>query len=173
LSAEATFDPPTKPLDEDGQGVPYALYGFGAQLAEVEIDLDLGTVRVLKLTAAHDVGRAINPTLIEGQIEGGAAQGLGMALMEEFVPGRGENLHDYLIPTIGDMPPVESILIEDPSPIGPFGAKGIGEQALIPTAPAILNAIYDGVGVRIRKLPATPDKVRAAILARAKGESHV
>lgn len=173
LSAEATFDPPTKPLDEDGQGVPYAIYGFGAQLAEVEIDLDLGTVRVLRLTAAHDVGRAINPTLIEGQIEGGAAQGLGMALMEEFVPGRGENLHDYLIPTIGDMPPVESILIEDPSPIGPYGAKGIGEQALIPTAPAILNAIYNAVGVRIRKLPATPDKVRAAILARAKGESHV
>ena len=173
LRAEATFDPPTKPLDEDGQGLPYAIYGFGAQLAEVEVDLDLGTVRVLKLTAAHDVGRAINPTLIEGQIEGGAAQGLGMALMEEFVPGRGENLHDYLIPTIGDMPPVESILIEDPSPIGPFGAKGIGEQALIPTAPAILNAIYNGVGVRVRKLPATPDKVRAAILARAKRESHV
>jgi len=173
LSAEATFDPPTKPLDQDGQGVPYAVYGFGAQLAEVEIDLDLGSVRVLKLTAAHDVGRAINPTLIEGQIEGGAAQGLGMALMEEFVPGRGENLHDYLIPTIGDMPPVEFVLIEDPSPVGPFGAKGIGEQALIPTAPAILNAIYDGVGVRVHKLPATPDKVRAAILARANGESHV
>jgi len=173
LSAEATFDPPTKPLDKDGQGIPYAVYGFGAQLAEVEIDLDLGTVKVLKLTAAHDVGRAINPTLIEGQIEGGAAQGLGMALMEEFVPGRGENLHDYLIPTVGDMPPVDSILIEDPSPVGPFGAKGIGEQALIPTAPAILNAIYDGARVRIRRLPATPDKVRAAILARANGESHV
>ena len=173
LSAEATFDPPTKPLDKDGQGIPYAVYGFGAQLAEVEIDLDLGTVKVLKLTAAHDVGRAINPTLIEGQIEGGAAQGLGMALMEEFVPGRGENLHDYLIPTVGDMPPVDSILIEDPSPVGPFGAKGIGEQALIPTAPAILNAICDGASVRIRRLPATPDKVRAAILARANGESHV
>jgi len=173
LSAEATFDPPTKPLDKDGQGIPYAVYGFGAQLAEVEIDLDLGTVKVLKLTAAHDVGRAINPTLIEGQIEGGAAQGLGMALMEEFVPGRGENLHDYLIPTVGDMPPVDSILIEDPSPVGPFGAKGIGEQALIPTAPAILNAVYDGARVRIRRLPATPDKVRAAILARANGEWHV
>jgi len=173
LSAEATFDPPTKPLDKDGQGIPYAVYGFGAQLAEVEIDLDLGTVKVLKLTAAHDVGRAINPTLIEGQIEGGAAQGLGMALMEEFVPGRGENLHDYLIPTVGDMPPVDSILVEDPSPVGPFGAKGIGEQALIPTAPAILNAIYDGASVRIRRLPATPDKVRAAILAQAVGESHV
>jgi aldehyde oxidoreductase len=173
LSTEATFDPPTKPLDKDGQGIPYAVYGFGAHLAEVETDLSLGTVRVLKLTAAHDVGRAINPTLIEGQIEGGAAQGLGMALMEEFIPGRGENLHDYLIPTIGDVPPVESILIEDPSPVGPFGAKGIGEQALIPTAPAILNAIYDAAGVRIRKLPATPDKVRAAILAKPNGELHV
>jgi CO/xanthine dehydrogenase Mo-binding subunit len=90
-----------------------------------------------------------------------------MALMEEFFPGKGENLHDYLIPTFGDMPPVESILIEDASAIGPFGAKGVGEQALIPTAPAILNAIYDAIGVRIQKLPATPDKIRAAILAKA------
>jgi CO/xanthine dehydrogenase Mo-binding subunit/aerobic-type carbon monoxide dehydrogenase small subunit (CoxS/CutS family) len=163
FSAEVTYDPPTAPLDPNGQGIPYAVYGFGAHLAELEVDLGLGTVKVLKLTAAHDVGRAINPTLIEGQIEGGIAQGLGMALMEEFIPGRAENLHDYLIPTIGDIPPVESILIEDPSPAGPFGAKGIGEQALIPTAPAILNALYDAVGVRIYKLPATPDKVRAAI----------
>jgi len=167
LCAEATYDPPTKPLDENGQGVPYAVFGFGAHLAEVEVDMELGTVKVLKLTAAHDVGRAINPTLVEGQIEGGVAQGLGMALMEEFLPGKGENLHDYLIPTIGDVPPVESILIEDASPIGPFGAKGVGEQALIPTAPAILNALYDAAGVRIRKLPATPDKVRAAIRAKS------
>jgi len=176
-SAEATYDPPTKPLDENGQGIPYAEYGFGAHLAEVEVDLELGTLRVVRLTAAHDVGRAINPTLVEGQIEGGVAQGIGMALMEEFIPGKGENLHDYLIPTIGDVPPVESILIESPSPIGPFGAKGIGEQALIPAAPAILNALYDAAGVRIRKLPATPDKVRAAILAKpldltARGNSH-
>ena len=175
VSAEATFDPATSPLNDDGQGVPYAVYGFGAHLAELEVDTELGTIKVLKIIAAHDVGRAINPTLVEGQIEGGAAQGLGMALMEEFFPGKGENLHDYLIPTIGDMPPVESILIEDPSPVGPFGAKGIGEQALIPTAPAILNALYDAVGVRIRKLPATPDKVRAAILAKAaagSGNTH-
>jgi aldehyde oxidoreductase len=175
FSAEATFDPPTKTLNPDGQGVPYAVYGFGAHLAEVQVDAELGTVKVLRLTAAHDVGKAINPTLIEGQIEGGAAQGLGMALMEEFFPGKGENLHDYLIPTFGDMPPVESILIEDPSAIGPFGAKGVGEQALIPTAPAIMNAIYDAAGVRIQKLPATPDKIRAAILAKAaasKRESH-
>jgi aldehyde oxidoreductase len=169
LTGEATFDPPTSTLDEDGQGTPYAVYGFGAHLAEIAIDTELGTVRVLKITAAHDVGRAINPTLIEGQIEGGAAQGLGMALMEEFFPGRGENLHDYLIPSAGDMPPVVSILIEDPSPIGPFGAKGIGEQAVIPTAPAILNAIHDAIGVRIRRLPATPDRVRAALLASASG----
>jgi aldehyde oxidoreductase len=173
-SAEETFDPPTKPLDEDGQGTPYAVYGFGAHLAEVEVDTELGKVKVLGVLAAHDVGRAINPTLVEGQIEGGVAQGLGMALMEEFFPGKGENLHDYLIPTFGDMPPVESILIEDASPIGPFGAKGIGEHAMIPTAPAILNAIYDAIGVRIRKIPATPDRVRAAILSRmgTQGDRH-
>lgn len=169
ITSEATFDPPITPLDENGQGNPYAVYGFGAHLAEVEVDVELGTVRVLKVTAAHDVGRAINPTLIEGQIEGGVAQGLGMALMEEFFPGKGENLHDYLIPSVGDIPPIESILIEDPSPIGPFGAKGIGEQAVIPTAPAILNAIHDAVGVRIHKTPATPDRVRGAILAKASG----
>jgi len=165
FTGEATFDPPTSPLDENGQGKPYAVFGFGAHLAEVAVDIELGTVRVTKITAAHDVGRAINPTLIEGQIEGGAAQGLGMALMEEFFPGKGENLHDYLIPSAGDMPPVESILIEDPSPVGPFGAKGIGEQAVIPTAPAILNAIHDAIGVRIHRLPATPDRIRAAIVA--------
>src|SRR5947208_14489982 len=163
-SAEATFDPPTSPLDENGQGVPYAVFGFGAHLAEIEVDIELGTVKVLKITAAHDVGRAINPTLVEGQIEGGIAQGIGLALMEEFFPGRGENLHDYLIPTIGDVPPIESILIEDAAPLGPFGAKGIGEQALIPTAPAILNAIHHATGVRMYRVPVTPDRLRRAIV---------
>jgi CO/xanthine dehydrogenase Mo-binding subunit len=172
ITCEATFDPPITPLDENGQGIPYAVFGFGAHMAEVEVDRELGTVRVLKVTAAHDVGRAINPTLIEGQIEGGVAQGLGMALMEEFCPGKGENLHDYLIPSAGDVPEIESILIEVPSSIGPFGAKGIGEQAVIPTAPAILNAIHDAVDVRIRKVPATPDRVRAAILAKERGEAR-
>jgi len=166
LTAERTFDPPTSPLDENGQGVPYAVYGFGAHMAEIAVDIELGTVQVLKVVAAHDVGRAINPTLIEGQIEGGVAQGLGMALMEEFFPGKGENLHDYLIPSAGDIPPIESILIEDPSSIGPFGAKGIGEQAVIPTAPAILNAIHHATGVRMRRIPATPDRIRSALLAR-------
>jgi len=168
FASEATFDPQTTPLDANGQGNPYAVYGFGAQMAEVEVDADLGTVKVLRITAAHDVGRAINPTLVEGQIEGGVAQGLGMALMEEFHPGRAENLHDYLIPTIGDMPEVVSILVEEPSSVGPFGAKGIGEQALIPTAPAILNAIHAAIGARIRRVPATPDRIRAALAAEGK-----
>jgi CO/xanthine dehydrogenase Mo-binding subunit len=163
LAAEATFDPPTTPLDADGQGDPYAVYGFGAHLAEVEVDLELGTTKLIGLLAAHDVGRAVNPMLIEGQIEGGVAQGLGMALMEEFIPGRGENLHDYLIPSAGDMPEIAFALIEDAAPVGPFGAKGIGEQALIPTAPAIFNAIYHATGVRLRRAPATPDRLRAAI----------
>ncbi len=163
LECAETYDPPTSPLDENGQGEPYAVYGSGAHLAEIEVDIELGRVRVRRLTCAHDVGRAINPTLVEGQIEGGAAQGLGLALMEEYLPGRTENLHDYLIPTIGDMPPVECILIEDPSSEGPFGAKGIGEQALIPTAPAIFNAIHHATGVRLRRAPATPDRVLAAL----------
>ena len=172
LTAEETFDPPTRPLDVNGQGTPYGVFGFGAHMAEVVVDVELGTVQVTKITAAHDVGRAINPTLVEGQIEGGAAQGLGMALMEEFIPGKGENLHDYLIPTIGDIPIIESILIEDASPIGPYGAKGIGEQAVIPTAPAILNAIHDATGVRVKRLPATPDRLLAALRA-AKAAPHV
>jgi aldehyde oxidoreductase len=168
LTGESTFDPPTSPLDANGQGTPYAVYGFGAHMAEIAVDIELGTVKVLNVVAVHDVGRAINPTLIEGQIEGGVAQGLGMALMEEFFPGKGENLHDYLIPTVGDMPHVESILIENPSSLGPFGAKGIGEQAVIPTAPAILNAIHHATGVRMRRTPATPDRILEA-LHQAKG----
>ncbi len=169
LVGQGTFDPDTTPLDADGQGRPYQTYAFGAQIAEVEVDPELGTVKVLRIVAAHDVGRAINPTQVEGQIHGGIAQGLGFALMEAYVPGRTENLHDYLIPTVGDMPDIECLLIEDPEPSGPFGAKGVGEPALIPTAPAILGAIHDAVGVRITRLPATPDRVRAAILAARAG----
>jgi aldehyde oxidoreductase len=158
-----SYDPPTVPLDANGQGKPYAVYGWGAQMAELEVDLALGTVKLIKITAAHDVGRAINPLLAEGQVEGGIAQGIGLALMEEYVPGRTENLHDYLIPTIGDVPPIETILIEVPDAEGPYGAKGLGEHVLIPTAPAILNAIRHACGVKITKVPATPDRVLAAI----------
>jgi aldehyde oxidoreductase len=165
LSGIGSFDPPTSALDENGQGEPYASFGWGAHLAVVEVDRELGRTRVLRLVAAHDVGRAVNPTLIEGQVEGGSAQGIGMALMEEFIPGRTENLHDYLIPTAGDVPDVATILVEEPDAHGPFGAKGIGEQVLIPTAPAILNAIRDATGVAMRDLPVTPDKLHAALKA--------
>jgi CO/xanthine dehydrogenase Mo-binding subunit/aerobic-type carbon monoxide dehydrogenase small subunit (CoxS/CutS family) len=166
LSAEATYDPPTTRLDADGQGSPYAVYGYGAQMVELEVDPGLGTVRLLKITAAHDLGRVINPTLARGQIEGGIAQGIGLALMEEYLPGRTENLHDYLIPTFGDVPPVESLMIEVPDPEGPFGAKGLGEHVLIPTAPAILNAIRHASGAEITRVPALPHRLRAAMEAR-------
>ena len=168
LEGVGTFDPPTKPLDADGQGVPYATYGFAAQIASVDVDLGLGTVKVRRIVAAHDVGRAVNPALVEGQIHGGIAQGLGLALMEEFIPGRTENLHDYLIPTFGDMPEIDVLLIEDREPLGPFGAKGIGEPALIPTAPAILGAIRHATGVVIRHVPALPHRVHAALVAAGK-----
>jgi CO/xanthine dehydrogenase Mo-binding subunit/aerobic-type carbon monoxide dehydrogenase small subunit (CoxS/CutS family) len=163
LTGLATWDPPTTPLDADGQGVPYVSYGFAAQMAEVEVDTELATVRVLAIHAAHDVGRAINPALVEGQIQGGIAQGLGLALMEEYVPGRTENLHDYLIPTVGDVPPITIHLIEDPEPDGPFGAKGVGEPALIATAPAILGAIRHATGVRVDRVPVLPHRLWQAM----------
>ncbi|WP_272002576.1 molybdopterin-dependent oxidoreductase [Roseovarius sp. ZX-A-9] len=163
IAAEETYDPPTTGLDADGQGAPYAVYGYGAQIAEVTVDTVLGTVKATRMTAAHDLGRVINPQLAEGQVQGGIAQGLGMALMEEFIPGRTENLHDYLIPTTGDMPQIDTILLEVPDPEGPLGAKGLGEHVLIPTAPAILNAIRHACGARVTSLPALPHRVLAAI----------
>ena len=167
LVGAGTYDPRTTILDASGQGVPYETYAFGAQIAVVDVDLDLGTTVVRRIVAAHDVGRAINPMLAEGQIHGGIAQGLGFALMEEYQAGRTDNLHDYLIPTIGDVPEIEVILVEDAEPAGPFGAKGVGEPALIPTAPAILGAIRHATRARMDRVPATPPRVLAAIRARA------
>ncbi len=165
FAACETYDPPTSPLDEKGQGKPYAVYGYGAQMVELEVDCRLGSLRLIRFTAAHDLGRVINPLLAEGQIEGGIAQGIGLALMEEYVPGRSENLHDYLIPSVGDVPEIRSILIEKPDPEGPFGAKGLGEHALIPTAPAILNAIRHATGAKVTRLPALPHRILAALEA--------
>jgi len=163
--AEETYDPPVKALDEKGQGMPYAVYGYGAQLMELSVDTKLGTIKLDRITTAHDVGKAINPMLVEGQIEGGVAQGIGLALMEDYLPGRTENLHDYLIPTFGDMPEFVNLIIEVEDAEGPYGAKGLGEHVLIPTAPAILNALRDATGVIVAALPATPDKVMAALMA--------
>jgi aldehyde oxidoreductase len=168
LEGRGRFDPPTVPLDAQGQGVPYATYGFAAQVACLDVDLGLGTVGLRAIDAAHDVGRAINPTLVEGQIHGGIAQGIGLALMEEYLPGRTENLHDYLIPTFGDVPEIRVHLIEDREPLGPSGAKGIGEPALVPTAPAILGAIRHATGIVVRKVPALPHRIREALAAAGK-----
>ncbi|ACA16448.1 aldehyde oxidase and xanthine dehydrogenase molybdopterin binding [Methylobacterium sp. 4-46] len=170
LAGEGWYDPPTTALDAEGQGIPYATYGFAAQLAEVAVDTVLATVRVSRIIAAHDVGRAINPTLVEGQIHGGIAQGLGLALMEEFIPGRTENLHDYLIPTVGDVPEIAVRIIEDPDPEGPYGAKGVGEPALVATAPAILSAIRHATGARLTRVPVLPHRLHAALNRREAAE---
>jgi CO/xanthine dehydrogenase Mo-binding subunit len=124
-------------------------------------------VQVLGIWAAHDVGRAVNPQGVEGQIEGGIVQALGQGLMEDYKLDKGHTstsgFAKYILPTALDVPQVNSIIIEDPDPLGPLGVKGVGEPAMVPTIPAVMNAIYDAVGVRITALPATPEKVLMAI----------
>jgi CO/xanthine dehydrogenase Mo-binding subunit len=165
LNWQGYFDPDTTPLDpETGHGRPYSTYAFATHVVEVEVDTLTGEVRVLKVVAAHDVGKAINPRNVHGQIYSGVVMGIGFALMEEFFPGRTESMKDYHIPCAADVPQITSIIIEDPEPTGPFGAKGVGEPALIPTAPAILNAIKDALGVRIYSLPANLERVMKACL---------
>ncbi len=161
---EGRFDPETTPLDrETGQGVPYATYAFAAQVARVRVDPATGRVRVEGIAAAHDVGRGVHPPGVRGQITGGVAMGVGMALMEAFDSGRDRNLDTYLIPTAADMPRVFPMIVEAPEPTGPFGAKGVGEPALIPTAPAVLNALARACGARIWRLPAGLEEVLEAL----------
>ncbi len=145
----------------------YPSYAYTTQAALVEVDKETGVVRVLKVIAVHDVGRAINPHIIEGQIEGSCSMGIGYALGEAFPSKDGVPTRMHYgklgLPTASETPEYEIVLIEDPEPIGPFGAKGISEVATVPMTPAILNAIHDAVGVRIHSLPATPDKILAAL----------
>lgn len=158
------FDPETTRLDpETGQGSPYATYAFATHLAEVEVDIETGKVKVNRVVASHDVGKAIHPKNVIGQIMGGVAMGTGFALIEEFVSGATTSFVNYLIPTSKDVPEVIPIIVEDHEPTGPFGAKGVGEPALIPSAPAILNAIADAIGQRIYHLPANLERVLEAI----------
>jgi len=164
LRGEGHFDPETTKLDpKTGQGSPYASYAFATHLAEVEVDLETGKVKVNRVIASHDVGKAINPKNVIGQIMGGVTMGVGMALMEEYVPEKTISFVNYLIPTSKDVPEVIPIIVEDEEPSGPFGAKGVGEPALIPTAPAILNAIADAIGERIFHLPANLERVMEAV----------
>jgi CO/xanthine dehydrogenase Mo-binding subunit len=165
LSWQGYFDPETVPLDPDtGQGVPYATYAFACQVAQIVVDTLTGEVSVTRIVAAHDVGKAIHPENVVGQICGGTAMGVGFALMEEFVPGSTESMKDYHIPTCADMPEVVPIIVESTEPSGPFGAKGVGEPALIPTAPAIINGLTDALGERIYTLPANLERVLEACI---------
>ena len=138
-----------------------ATYAFATQGALVSLDMESGDLEVLTIVACHDVGRAVNPANVVGQIEGAVSMGLGFTVMEEVLlkDGMIRNPHfsEYLIPTSLDMPETVSHLVEAPEVSGPFGAKGIGEPALIPTAPAILNAIRAAAGIRVKDLPATPE----------------
>ena len=164
LRGEGYFDPETTGLDpKTGQGSPYATYAFATHLAEVEVDTETGKVKVNRVVASHDVGKAIHPKNVIGQIMGGVAMGTGFALMEEFVPGKATSFVDYLIPTSRDVPEVIPIIVENKEPSGPFGAKGVGEPALIPSAPAILNAIANATGQRIYHLPANLEEVMKAV----------
>lgn len=174
----ASWNPPTVAMDpETGQGKPFSTYVYATQIAEVDVDDETGEVEVLRIVAAHDCGTPINPMLVEGQVEGGISMGIGFALQEEMLfdkAGRqlNPNLTNYIMPTSLDMPEIEVDIVENYDPTGPFGAKGVGEPTSVPTAAAIMNAIHNAVGVRITSLPATAEKVLAAIRAKGKGETR-
>ncbi len=176
LTVESFYDPPNELPDWDtGTGNISATYAYGTQGVEVEVDTETGDVTILKMVAAHDVGKVLNPQTLKGQIYGGLAQGIGYALTEEVKTENGRILNpgftDYKIPTVHEMAfPIQLEIVETDDNEGPFGAKGVGEPGLGPTAPAIANAIYDAVGVRIHDLPITPEKVLAALDAVAKPE---
>ena len=147
--------------------VTHVMYSYTTQVAVVEVDLKTGDVDVLKIISANDVGKALNPQIITGQIEGGVIMGLGYGLTENYIIEEGINLTDSLhkvsIPTAGDVPEIESVIVEVPHPFSPQGMKGFAEAPSLATAPAILNAIYDAIGVRIRDIPADKKKVLAAL----------
>lgn len=168
IVGSGTYTSSHTPLDPvDGHATPWRSYVWGTQIAEVEVDTDSGEVQVLGVWAAHDVGRVINPRGVEGQIEGGVVMALGHALMEDYQQAAGHtttpSFAKYILPTALDVPHVTSVLIQDIDPNNPLGVKGIGEPSMVATAPAIINAIYDAVGVRITSLPATPERVLEAI----------
>lgn len=150
-------------FNEKGQGSPYKVYTYSTNIAEVEVDLSTGEVRVIHFYSGHDVGRAINPVLLAGQIEGGVLKGVGYSLMEELIFENGKMMNpsflDYTIPTSMDMVKIHPIIHEDPYEEGPFGAKGIGEPPFIGVAPAIANAIHDATGLRFHRLPIKPEQI--------------
>jgi len=169
LSAEGWHvSSPTSFDNDTGQGDAYVTYAWSANLAKVKVDKETGEIQVLKIWSAHDVGKAINPSLAEGQIEGGVLQGLGFALLEDMTTDstgaiKNPEFSTYIIPTAEDQPEIVPLIIEEPYPDGPFGAKGFGEHPSMGIAPAIANAVNAAVGVRIKQLPITPEKVWLAL----------
>jgi xanthine dehydrogenase molybdenum-binding subunit len=167
LMAEHFYDPANENMGKDFKGNMSMTYTFGSHGVRVKVDQDTGKVQILKYVAAHDVGKAINPMLLEGQVYGGVMMGLGYALTEQVISEKGENMNpnfrDYKILTAKDVVPIEAPVLETYDEAGPFGAKGIGEPGCVPTAPAVANAIYDAIGVRIKDLPITPERILAAI----------
>ncbi len=169
LTAYAFYDPPNELPDwAKGQGNLSATYAYGAQGAEVEVDTGTGEIKILRLVAVHDVGKVLNPQALKGQMYGALAQGVGYALYEKIETREGKILNpdfrDYKIPTAHEMAfPIDLEFVETNDSFGPYGAKGVGEPGLVPTAPAIANAVYNAIGVRIRDLPITPEKILAAL----------
>ena len=166
ISEDGYFKATTSTIHtENGQGNPYWPYTFGAQRATVLVDTESGKIDVLEIVAVNDAGKIINPVLAEGQVEGGCSMGIGYALMEEINLNKGRikntNFSNYIIPTSMDMPDIKSYFVEEEEVTGPYGAKGLGEPVMLPTAPAILNAIYDAIGIRFYELPVTCEKVLA------------
>ncbi|MEA4892110.1 MAG: xanthine dehydrogenase family protein molybdopterin-binding subunit [Peptococcaceae bacterium] len=163
LEVAGRYDPPTKPLDDHCQGIPYASYTFGVQLVKVKVDRGTGKVRPMKVMAFYDVGRPLNPVLLEGQMEGGVAGGLGYGLLEEIQLKNGEiknkNFDQYLLPTCLDVCPIESWFTQTLDQEGPYGAKGIGEPALIPTAAALANAVSHCLNREFNRLPISLEAV--------------
>ena len=167
LMAEHFYDPPNENLGRDFRGNLSATYTFGVHGVRLQVDEQTGKVKILNYVTAHDVGKAINPMLLEGQVYGGVMMGIGYALTEQVISEKGENMNpnfrDYKILTAKDVIPIEAIVLETTDAAGPYGAKGIGEPGCVPTAPAIANALYDALGTRIKDLPMTPERVLAAL----------
>ena len=175
MMADCFYDPPNENMDRDFRGNLSATYSFGAHGVRVKVDEETGKVEILDYVAAHDVGRAINPLLLDGQVHGGVLMGLGYALTEQVILEKGRNMNpnfrDYKILTAKDAISLTPVVIETVDEDGPYGAKGIGEPGCVPTAPAIANAIYDAIGIRIKDLPITPERILAAIKKKKGDES--
>ena len=158
----------TAPLDpETGLGPSFEVQVFSVQMAEVEVNVETGEVNVLRMTSAADPGRIIHPGNVEGQLHGGMDMGVGFALREEYVAGKTKDWVTFKFPNIRHAVDMETILVETPRELGTLGSVGIGEMAMVSTAPAIVNAIRDACGAMVFELPATPERVKAALSAAA------